>query len=55
MEELCIEVIKASKMSLGRTLREVTKIVSDLKQEILSDDQRFENALKERQMMEIIK
>jgi|LauGreDrversion4_2_1035121.scaffolds.fasta_scaffold21662_8 hypothetical protein len=55
MEDLCADIVKSSKQSLGKTLKNVTDLVTELKAEIIQDDKRFENAVKERQMMDIIK
>jgi len=40
---------------LGRTLRDITELLTDLKEEILDDDLSFDQAVKERHMMSIIK
>jgi hypothetical protein len=40
---------------LGRDLREIKIILEQLKEEIITDDRRYEQAVKERKMMQIIK
>lgn len=48
-------MLKDSKVELSKTLREAKQKLDELKEEIIADDRRFENAVKERRMMEIIK
>lgn len=55
MEDLCAEIVRGSKHNLGRTLRDINELLTDLKQEILDDDLSFDQAVKERHMMSIIK
>ncbi len=55
LEDNCAETVKSSKFALQRTLKDVTESLRELKQEIIDDDARFQYAMQERKMQEMIK
>ena len=55
LEDKCNDMLKDSKIELNKTLKSAKDKLDELKQEIETDDKRYENAVKERRMMEIIK
>lgn len=55
MEDKCNDMLKDSKLELNKTLKTAKEKLDQLKEEIQSDDRWYENAVKERRMMEIIK
>ena len=47
-------MVHISKGILANNLKELKRVLEELKAEILADDRRYELAIKERKMMEII-
>ena len=54
LEEKCLDMVHISKGILANNLKELKRVLEELKAEILADDRRYELAIKERKMMEII-
>ena len=55
LEEKCLDQLQISKNVLALDLKELKRILEELKKEILDDDHRYEHAIKEKRMQEIIK
>ncbi len=55
LQDKCKDQLLISKGDLNKTLKVVKEQLEELKKEILNDDNRYEHAVKERRMMDMIK